>query len=158
MRSIHKTLLSLLLICLTATSTAVFSGERGTPREAKALLKEAVALVESKGTEKALVEFNDSKGRYVRGDLYIFALDKEGNYLASGANPRLVGQNFFDQYAAAGREIDKETLDMEAVRDHRTIFEYEWLNRKTNKLETKFSYVQRAGEIVLGVGFYLPTQ
>lgn len=157
MRVVNKSLLSLLLVCLAAAGATVFAAERGTPREAKALLQEAVALVESEGTDKALAQFNDRKSRFTRGDLYIFAMDLEGSYLASGANPQLVGQNFFKQHAAAGREIDREMLKLPNDGD-RDIFEYEWLNRKTNKLETKFSYVQRIGEIVLGVGIYVPNK
>ena len=157
MRFIYKSLLSLLLVCLAASSTIAVGEERGTPRQAKALLQEAVTLVESEGADKALAQFNERKSRFTRGDLYIFAIDLEGSYLASGANPRLVGQNFFAQHAAAGREIDREMLKVPNDGD-RDIVEYEWLNRKTNKLETKFSYVQRIGEIVLGVGFYVPNK
>ncbi|MGI9289188.1 MAG: cache domain-containing protein [Pseudomonadales bacterium] len=156
MRFVYKSLLSLLLVCLAASSAVAVGEERGTPREAKALLQEAVALLESEGAEKALSQFNDRKSRFSRGDLYIFAMDLEGSYLASGANLGLVGQNFFKQHAAAGREIDRDMLMVPNDGD-RDIFEYEWLNRKTNKLETKFSYVQRIGEIVLGVGIYVPS-
>ncbi len=155
MRYVYKSLLSLVLVCLAASSTMAVGEERGTPRQAKALLQKAVALVEAEGAEKALAQFNDRKGRFTHGDLYIFAMDLEGTYLASGANPKLVGQNFFKQHLAAGREIDRDMLKMPNDGD-RDIFEYEWLNRETNKLETKFSYVQRIGEMILGVGIYVP--
>ena len=155
MRFIYKLLLPIAFVCLVANSAIAADEHRGTPREAKALLQEAVTLVKSEGAEKALSQFNDQKGHFTHGDLYIFAMDMEGNYLASGANPKLVGQNFFEQHAAVGREIDQDMLRVPNDGD-RDIFEYEWLNRKTNNLETKFSYVQRIGEIVLGVGIYVP--
>ena len=157
MRSIYKLLLPLAFVCLAASSAIAAVDHRGTPREAKALLQEAVTLVKSEGEKEALSQFNDKKGHFTHGDLYIFAMDTEGNYLASGANPRLVGQNFFKQHAIAGREIDKDMMKVPTDGD-RDIFEYEWLNRATNKLETKFSYVERVGEIVLGVGIYVPNK
>ena len=157
MRSVYKLLLPLAFVCLAANSAIAADEHRGTPREAKALLQEAVTLVKSEGEKKALSQFNDRKGHFTHGDLYIFAMDIEGNYLASGANPRLVGQNFFKQHAVAGREIDRDMMKVPADGD-RDIFEYEWLNRATNKLETKFSYVERVGDIVLGVGIYVPNK
>ena len=61
----------------------------------RSFCQEAVTLVKSEGDEKALSQFNDCKSRFIHGDLYIFAVDMERNDLASGANPRLAGQNFF---------------------------------------------------------------
>ncbi|MBE9539227.1 MAG: cache domain-containing protein [Proteobacteria bacterium] len=150
-----KILPVLLLICLAAFNTGVSGAERGTPREAKDMLREAVALMKSAGPAKALAKFNDPKGAFVRGDLYIFALEMgSGDYLASGGSPQLVGQNFFEQHEAAGREVSQRMLELVKTMGY-GIVEYEWLNRTTNKIETKFSYVWRVEDVVLGVGFYV---
>ncbi|MDX2486174.1 MAG: cache domain-containing protein [Gammaproteobacteria bacterium] len=154
MHTVSRLLPALLLSCLAVFATTSYAAERGTPQEAKALLSEAVLYMEEVGTEEALAEFNKSKGEFVRGDLYIFAVDMEGTYLASGANSKLVGQNFYKQYEDAGREVSGDLLEL-VQKMGKGIVEYEWLNRQTNKLETKFSYVWRVEDIVLGVGFYI---
>ena len=154
MHYVSRLLPALLLSCLTALATTSYAVERGSPQEAKALLQEAVVYMEDVGAEKAFAEFHQPKGRFVRGDLYIFAVDMEGTYLASGANSKLVGQNFYKQYEDAGREVSGDLLEL-VQKMGKGIVEYEWLNRQTNKLETKFSYVWRVEDIVLGVGFYI---
>jgi len=55
-------------------------------------VNEAVTYVEVNGEEKALLEFNDPDGSFVRGDLYIFAYDFNGTCIAHPNNPGLVGQ------------------------------------------------------------------
>jgi len=60
--------------------------------EAIAFLNEAVTYVDVNGEERALQEFNDPSGSFVRGDLYIFAYDFNGTCLAHPINPDLVGQ------------------------------------------------------------------
>jgi len=57
-----------------------------------AFLSEAVAYVKEKGEKKALQEFNNRSGSFVRGDLYIFAYDFNETCLAHPFMPDLVGQ------------------------------------------------------------------
>ncbi len=93
MRFIYKSLLSLLLVCLAASSTVAVGAERGTPREAKALLQEAVALVKAEGAEKALAQYGMSFGEFAIL-WYLSGLKEEINlsqvkrstFLYSGAN------------------------------------------------------------------------
>lgn len=59
---------------------------------ALAFLNEAVAYANDNGIEKALQEFNNRSGSFVRGDLYIFAYDFNGTCIAHPIRPDLVGQ------------------------------------------------------------------
>lgn len=59
---------------------------------ALAFLSEAVAYIKHNGKEKALQEFNNRSGFFVRGDLYIFAYDFNGTCIAHPINHDLVGQ------------------------------------------------------------------
>jgi signal transduction histidine kinase len=59
---------------------------------ALAFLNEAVAYANDNGIEKALREFNNRSGSFVRGDLYIFAYDFNGTNLAHPIRPELIGQ------------------------------------------------------------------
>jgi len=60
--------------------------------EVVAFVDEAATYVNNNGLEKALEEFNNPAGSFVRGDLYIFAYDFNGTCIAHPFNPELVGQ------------------------------------------------------------------
>jgi signal transduction histidine kinase len=61
--------------------------------ELVAFVEQAVAYALENGKDKALQEFNDQKGDFVRGESYIFAYDFEGNTLALPFQPDLIGKN-----------------------------------------------------------------
>jgi len=54
-------------------------------------VNEAVAYARTHGRAAALQEFNDPNGSFVRGDLYVFALDYNQTNLAHPFRPELVG-------------------------------------------------------------------
>jgi cytochrome c len=58
-----------LSLCLMAS--VAFAQERGTAKEAKALLDKAVALIKSEG-EKAYPKLQDKSGPFVVKDLYVY--------------------------------------------------------------------------------------
>ncbi len=154
--SIRKSLLgSCTLLLLVTLSLGAFANERGTSRQAKLLLDNAIKTLEQKGPRKAFSAFNDQKGHFNQGDLYIFAVDTKGIYLAYGANPTLVGKSMANLVDAAGNPLGQEILKLADAMGH-GIVEYEWLNRQTNDVEHKFSRIQKVGDYILGVGFYLP--
>lgn len=65
--------------------------------ELRAFVEEARDFALQNGRDRALEVFNDSKGEFVRGDLYIFAFDFQGNLLANPVRPELIGQNRLNQ-------------------------------------------------------------
>ncbi len=131
------------------------AAERGTSRQAQLLLNNAIELMQTQGEKVALAQFNNPQAGFVQGDLYIFVVDMEGTYLASGANPALIGQNLANLSDAAGKNIGQEILKLAELMGY-GIVEYEWLNRATNDVEHKFSRIRKLGNHVIGVGFYLP--
>ena len=60
--------------------------------EVIAFLNEAVTYLKENGKEKALQEFNNRSGSFVRGDLYIFGYDLNGTNIVHPINPALIGQ------------------------------------------------------------------
>jgi signal transduction histidine kinase len=62
-------------------------------RRLKALVDEARDYALENGRDAAIRAFNDPKGQFVRGDLYIFASDFQGKCLALPFEPNLVGVN-----------------------------------------------------------------
>jgi signal transduction histidine kinase len=58
-----------------------------------AFVDEAGNYVKDNGKEKALLEFNNRSGSFVRGELYIFAYDFNGTNIAHPIRPDLVGHD-----------------------------------------------------------------
>ncbi|MFB3763900.1 MAG: cache domain-containing protein [Methanotrichaceae archaeon] len=73
---------------IPATYVASISKQDGV----KAFLDEAVAYLKDNGEEKAIREFNNRSGPFVRGDLYIFGYDMNGTCIVHPINQSLIGQ------------------------------------------------------------------
>jgi cytochrome c len=146
-------LIALGILALAATSA--FAVPRGTPGQAKAMFDQAVALMQKEGPDKAFAAFNDPHGKFVRGDLYVFVFDMGGKYMASGANPSMVGTAVEDMTDAAGNPVVKNIIETAKTKGEGTV-SYVWLDRATNSVENKTSYIKRVGDYVVGVGYYTP--
>ena len=62
-----------------------------TPEELKAFVEKANVYAQLEGKEKALAAFNDPRGEFAEGELYIFAYDMDGVTLALPYQPGLIG-------------------------------------------------------------------
>ena len=132
-----------------------YSAPRATADTARAMLDEAVALVRQEGIEKAVSVFNDRHGRFVRDDLYVFAVGLEsGKFEAMGMKPVMVGTDALSLKDAAGHALIAEMVEKTRTADDATV-DYVWLNPVTNAVEHKRSYVRRVGGSLIGVGHYL---
>ena len=147
-----------LVLSLTLAMTLIgsaFAAHRSTPEEAKAFFDMAIATFAAEGREAALASYNDEDGKFTKGDLYVFAIDTEGTYLASGANPALTGTPLKGTKDAAGKSIyDIIMATLEQVDNKAGTIHYTWLNRQTNQVEDKTSYVQQINDVIIGVGYY----
>ena len=84
------------------------AGNEQDKERAQAFLEEAVSYANDNGIDRALQEFNNSSGSFVRGDLYIFAYDINGTNLAHPFKPELIGQKGLSDVNGVdlvGREI-----------------------------------------------------
>ncbi len=68
----------------------------GTADEARALVERAQALVAERGWKDAVAMLNHPQGGFVDRDLYVFAFDPQGRYLANGADPSLLGKSLHE--------------------------------------------------------------
>lgn len=128
--------------------------ERGKANAAQQLLDDAIDHLKKYGPEKSFAVFNDRLGGFVRGELYVFALDTDGHMYAHGGEPAgLVGLNVRDLRDAAGKPLIQEILDVAKAKGA-GVTDYKWLNRATNRVENKTTYFRKADRYVLGVGYY----
>lgn len=143
-----------LAILLMAISGLVMSAHRSTKEEATAFFDKAVAELQDSGKEAAMASFNDKDGGFQINDLYVFVIDVEGNYLASGANEKLVGTPLKGTLDAAGHSLYDMMVGALANDKKSGSISYEWLNRQTNQLEKKTSFLKQIDDVIIGVGYY----
>lgn len=114
-----------------------------TLEEAKVLSEKAAMFWKTHDKDKAIAEFNNAKGQFVKGDLYIVAHDFKGLVLAHGANASLVGVNLYDQREPNGdKYFVKEEIEIAKTKGSGWIT-YSWTNPATKKIQPKKSWVQR---------------
>ncbi len=85
------------------TSVVSIRLRQGTADEARALVERARDLARTEGLPAAGRLFADPEGGFIDRDLYVFILDREGKFLAHGANRNWVGQMISSLYPEDGR-------------------------------------------------------
>jgi hypothetical protein len=150
MDSLKKLLVVLLVNLLFSTS--VFAAS---PNQAKALVEKALAYIQANGAQKAYKEFNTPGSQFFDGELYIFAFDFDGNNLALGGIPKLVGRNLLDMKSPDGAYVIKDFIQIAKTKGEGW-YDYRWLNPTVNKIQAKSSFVKKIpnANAFVGCGFY----
>jgi cytochrome c len=125
--------------------------QASTLEEAKAFAEKAAAFVKANGKDKAVAEFSNPKGQFVKGDLYVFAQEFSGLMLANGGNPKLAGQNHLELKDPNGKFFVKEMVEMAKTKGSGWV-SYSWTNPATKKVQPKKTWVQRVEGMDLYVG------
>jgi signal transduction histidine kinase len=125
---------------------------QGSADEALSMVRKAVAHIESVGRTQAEADFHKKDGGYIDRDLYIFSMNRVGNFSAYGIKPDMVGQhcskipglddtfcrNLWDMADAGGGWV-----------------RYEVTNPLTQVISPKESYVMDVGDgYLVGCGIY----
>jgi len=66
-------------------------------------VKNAVLYAKKVGKAAAIASFNNKSGPFVKGDLYIYAIDFSGTTLAQPYNTHLLGKNYMNVTDASGK-------------------------------------------------------
>lgn len=117
-------------------------------------VSEAVAYARAYGRAAALREFNDRNGSFIRGDLYVFALDHNGTNLALPFRPELVGTDRSRAQDSLGVNYTR-VQSLLAQQGGGFLF-YRYPNPAHNMIdESKMSYVAPVDDAwYLGAGVY----
>ncbi len=144
-----------LLACIAALAfpAAVWSADQGSPAEAEAMVKRALAYIKVNGQEKAAEEFTNGKSFKDR-DLYISYYEMSGKALGHGANPKLVGKNLLGLKDPDGKMIIQMMIEVAKTKGKGWTDSYTFRNPLTDKVSEKAMYVERVGETWVGVGVY----
>ncbi|HWQ19528.1 MAG TPA: cache domain-containing protein [Methanotrichaceae archaeon] len=122
--------------------------------ELVALVEQAQKYAIDNGKENALKAFNDKNGQFIKGDLYIFAYDFDGNVLALPYQPELIGKNRMDLQDPNGISFVQDSADI--ARSGSGFTYYIYANPAENMAEMlKLSYITKVDDTWwLGAGIY----
>ena len=120
----------------------------------KQFVADAKTYATTNGKERALLEFNDPNGSFIKDDLYIFANDYAGNALAWPYRPDQIGVNRLDVTDPMGSYHIRAMTG--TARNGEGMVEYYSVNPANNRTQLKISYVTDVdGTWLLGAGRYV---
>lgn len=139
-----------LSLCIAGSAYAA-----GTREEAEAMVKAAVAYYKANGMAKAFAEINNPQGRFVKGDLYVFAYDMQGNCVAHGYSQKLIGTNLLNMKDPDGKLYVQERIEIAKTKGSGWQ-DYKFMNPTTKKVENKTAYIEKCDDVIFGCGIYRP--
>lgn len=123
--------------------------------ELVSFVESALAYAQENGKDKALDEFSNKTGSFVRGDLYIYAYDFNGTCLAHPFKPDWIGKNKLDVTDSNGVPSLKNTLNVAKEGKGFTYFIFP-NPAHGNRDEFKIAYAMKVDDNwFLGSGIYI---
>ena len=152
MKKLIAIIIGLGLLGLLGRSVS-FAAEFGTAAEAEAMVKKAIQLIKADGKERAFVEINNPKGKFVDRDLYIFVYDMDGKCIAHGFNQKMIGKELIEIKDSDGKLYVKERVEIAKTKG-KGWQDYKFTDPITKKIEPKSAYVERVENMIVGCGVY----
>ncbi len=132
-----------------ALSVGAWAGEK---EDAQQLVNDAVAQI-GKDKAAAVAEIGKPKGRYVKGEVYVFAYDLNGVMVAHPMNSKLVGKSLVDVPDAAGKMFRKEIIAGVNAAGAATV-DYKYKNPASGAIEDKVTTCRKAADLAVCAGYY----
>ncbi|MRR15221.1 MAG: cache type 2 domain-containing protein [Deltaproteobacteria bacterium] len=148
-----KRFIVLMMVAAITVCSFGFAAAGSSSEEARAMVDKAAAYVQADGKDKALKEFNNPNGKFVKGDLYIFAYDMNGTLIAHPINAKLVGMNLLNAPDIDGKFYRREIIELAKKSGSGTV-DYKYKNPANGKIEHKTTHLKRAGDMVICCGAY----
>ena len=137
------------LLVLALVTGTVFAGEK---EDAMKMVNDAAAAVD-KDKASAVAEIGNAKGRFIKGEIYVFAYDLTGTMVAHPINAKLVGKSLIDVPDAGGKMFRKEIIDGVKASGTATV-DYKYKNPQSGAVEDKVSYCKKAADLAVCAGYY----
>jgi methyl-accepting chemotaxis protein len=133
-------------------AVSTFKLRQGTADEAFAMVKKAVALFKVNGLSTLQRITDDHDVIFTDRDMYVFAFDRNGQYVAFAGNPSKLDVNLFNVSGLDGRKLVHDAF---ALHESGGWIDYVIVNPITQRIENKTSYIESiTDDIVLGCGVY----
>lgn len=148
-----KKLLAMTAALFVLAGSARADDLRATEEDAQALVKNAVAYLKRHGPEKAYKEFGNKNGPFVYRDLYVVVLDMNGNCVAHGDNPKMVGQNLIALKDPDGKEYVRERIELVKAKPVGTqVFKRK--NPANGQIELRTFFYEKVDQVIVGSGSF----
>lgn len=136
-----------------ATLTLVY-GSSVSSEKLVAFVEKAYEYAHVHGKDAVLNEFNNQSGRFVDGELYVFAYDSQGNTLALPLQHDLLGKNRLNTTDANGTAFIRELIS--TAQSGGGFVHYYYLDPADNcTVKPKLSYVMMVDQDwIIGAGIY----
>ena len=135
------------------TAGLVWAQGKSSAAQAKMWVEKAATFYKENGKKAALAEFNNPKGQFVKGDLYVYVWSAAGVVLAHPTNKAIVGKNTQNLPDEDGKYFRKEAVKLANTKGSGWV-DYKYKNPKTNKVEQKTTYVKKVDDVILACGAY----
>ena len=142
-----------LILALVASSGMALAQDRASAPEAEAMVKKAVAFLQSNGAEKAYATFTGKDAAFTHRDLYIIVYGLDGVVRAHGQNAKLVGKDLNEVQDVDGKFYVKERIEL-AKSKAAFWQDYKFTDPLTKKIEPKTTYCERVDQVVVCGGIY----
>ena len=122
------------------------------------LVKGAVSLfnetvAQGRDPKEALSLLSYPMGKFIIGDLYLYALDFEGNIFAQGDRPGLIGGNSLEYADANGLKVNQ--LIIKKLKESETGIWVDYVSKKASKRAYAEKVVDKTGkEFFIACGYY----
>ena len=152
-RLLYPCIAAAAVAALSVVSIAASAATGATKDEAVAMVKKAVAFIETEGPSSAYPEITNPAGRFVDRDLYIVVYGLDGMVLAHGADAKRVGTNQIGDKDPDGKAFVQERVQLAAT--HPSFWQtYKFMNPVTHTVEPKAMYCERLADTVVCGGVY----
>lgn len=141
-----------LSLCAALIALCIGPALAGEKEDAVKLVNDAATAV-SKDKAAAVAEISNKTGRFVHGELYVFAYDLNGVMVAHPFNPKLIGNNLLEVPDADGKMFRKTIIDGVKATGSATV-DYRYKNPTTSKIEEKVSFCKKAADLAVCAGYY----
>jgi methyl-accepting chemotaxis protein len=136
-----------------AETVAGFKLQQGTAEEAMNLVERALTHRRQCGSRDAyLRDLTQADKQFFDRDMYVFALDGHGTYLAFGGNQSKVGTRVQDIAGIDGAGL-VEAIINQADQEPGWV-EYDITNPASGRVQTKMSFVRELDDLYIGCGVY----
>lgn len=137
------------LLVSAALIGGVIAGEK---ENAMQMVNDAAAAI-TKDKAAALSEIGNPKGKFVKGEIYVFAYDLTGTMAAHPINAKLVGKNLMEVPDAGGKVFRKEIIEGVTAKGSATV-DYKYKNPQNGAIEDKVTYCKKAADLAVCAGYY----
>jgi cytochrome c len=120
------------------------------------LVDKCLAMFQEKGREATLAEIKNSRGAFVRVDLYVFALSLDNVMVAHPHEKSLHGINVTKVRDSDGKRFFEKFGAVAATQESGWV-DYTWNKPGENQPSRKRSYIKRVPkeDLYVGCGYYL---